>query len=252
MLSEERRQCIIEAVEDGGIVSVKDLAVRFAVSDMTVRRDLRVLEADGLIRRVYGGAITLRGRGFEPPFMLRAGQHSDETARIACRAVELVADGDTLALDVGTTVLELAKRLRDRANLTVVVTSLQAANELASHPSIRLIVAGGVLRYPELSLVSSLTERMLSDFYFDKVFLGASGISMDGITGFNLEDALVKSVLVQRAKQRIVLVDHTKFDSFAFRLVAPLSSIETIVTGVESNATIVAELHDRGIHVIQA
>ncbi len=250
MLTEERRHRVIEAIERAGTVSVQVLAEQFGVSSMTIRRDLQMLEDDGLVRRVHGGAITLRGRGYEPAFVLRARQQPDEKARIGCRAAELVTDGDTLVLDVGTTVLELAKCLRQHSNLTVLVTSLQAANELAGHPGIRLIVAGGVVRYPELSLGGSLTERMLAEFYFDKAFIGASGVSMDGITGFNLEDSLVKSVLVQRAGQRILLVDHTKFGSVAFRLVAPLSSIDTIVTGVEANPAIIAALRERGINVL--
>jgi DeoR/GlpR family transcriptional regulator of sugar metabolism len=176
----------------------------------------------------------------------------EEKLRIARRAASLVADRDSLALDVGTTVLEFAKGLRQFTNLTVVVTSLQVAMELASHPSIRLIVAGGVLRYPELSLVSSLTERVLSEFFVDKVFLGASGVSADGVTGFNLEDALVKNVLIRQARQRILLVDHSKFDTLAFHLVAPSSGINTIVTGVETSPVIIAELHRQGIEVIQA
>jgi DeoR/GlpR family transcriptional regulator of sugar metabolism len=201
---------------------------------------------------VHGGAITLRGRGYEPPFALRAGEQSDEKERIAERAGELVADGDTLVLDVGTTVLELARRLRQRSNLTVVATSLQAANELASHASMRLIVAGGVVRFPELSLAGSLTERMLNEFHFDKAFLGASGITMEGITGFNLEDALVKRVIIERAKQRILLVDHTKFNHVAFCQVAPLSSIETVVTGEETDPDIVRSLEDQGLSVLLA
>jgi DeoR family fructose operon transcriptional repressor len=250
MLAEERRRCVITAIEQAGTVSVQALADRFHVSKMTIRRDLQLLENEGLIRRVHGGAITLRGSGYEPPFFVRTSQQSEEKARIGQRAAELVAEGDTLVLDVGTTVLELAKHLRRHQNLTVVVTSLQAANELAMHTGIRLIVVGGVIRHPELSIVGSLTERMLREFYFDKAFIGASGVSMEGITGFNLEDSLVKSVLVQRARQRILLVDHTKFESTAFRFVAPLSCIDTIVTGAAINPAIAAKLRECGVNVL--
>jgi DeoR/GlpR family transcriptional regulator of sugar metabolism len=155
-------------------------------------------------------------------------------------------------LDVGTTVLELARRLRRHSNLTVLVTNLQAANELAPHASIRLIVAGGVVRFPELSLAGPQTEQMLEEFHFDKAFLGASGITMDGITGFNLEDAHVKRVIIQRARQRILLVDHAKFGHVAFCRVAPISCIETVVTGQETDPDIVKGLEDRGVSVLRA
>ncbi|MGI8827673.1 MAG: DeoR/GlpR family DNA-binding transcription regulator [Chloroflexota bacterium] len=250
MLTQERRQQIMEAIERGGTVSAQTLADRFGVSTMTIRRDLQFLETDGLARRVHGGAITLRGRGYEPAFFHRQGQESEEKGRIGKRAAELVSEGDTLVLDVGTTVLELAHCLHRQANLTVLVTGLHAANELAGRPNIHLIVAAGVVRYPELSLSGSLTERILNEFYFDKAFIGASGMSMQGITGFNLEDALVKSVLVQRARQRILLVDHTKFNTVAFKLVAPLSSINTIVTGFEADAGAVEQMREHGVDVI--
>lgn len=252
MLAEERRLRIVDTVERAGTASVQPLADAFGVSTMTIRRDLQTLEREGRIRRVHGGAIVLRGRGYEPPFPSRADQHLDEKRRIARRAADLVADGDTIVLDIGTTILELARCIRGKHNLTVLATSLQVANELASDIGMHLIVLGGVVRYPELSITGSLSEEMLRQFSFDKAFISASGFDLDGITGFSLEDSFIKSILVQRARQRILLADHSKFGIVAFRHVAPLTSMDTIITDANASEEMIAEVRSLGGDVLLA
>src|SRR5258708_7664505 len=143
MLAQERRQHIFKAIEASGVASVRDLAQRFDVSMITIMRDLQELEQEGLIRRVHGGAISVRGASYEPPFSARESQLSPEKQRIALKAVELIADGDSLILDVGTTTLEIARALKGKRNLTVLVTNLRAALELASRPAIQAIVIDG-------------------------------------------------------------------------------------------------------------
>src|SRR2546430_5821687 len=143
MIAQERRQRIFEDIETSGIASVRDLAQRFEISTITVMRDLQELEQEGLIRRVHGGAISVRGASYEPPFIARESQFSTEKQRIAAKAVDLINEGDSLILDVGTTTLEIARALKGKRNLTVLVTNLRAALELASQPAIQVIVIGG-------------------------------------------------------------------------------------------------------------
>src|SRR6266699_512415 len=132
MIAQERRQRIFEDIETSGVASVRELAQRFEVSGITIMRDLQEMEQQGLIRRVHGGAISVRGASYEPPFIAREAHHSAEKQRIAARAVELINDGDSLILDVGTTTLEIARALKGKRNLTVLVTNLRVALELAS------------------------------------------------------------------------------------------------------------------------
>jgi len=146
MLARERHQAILQLIENQGAVTVADLCHRFAVSDMTIRRDLAELERAGLIRRVYGGAVSARGRSYEPPFLTRSGESQAEKERIGQAAAALIHDGDSLALDVGTTTLEVARHLKGKHNLTIVTNSLHIANALANQSDIRLILAGGILR----------------------------------------------------------------------------------------------------------
>ncbi len=253
MLSKERHQQILQLIESQGSVRVTDLCQRFAVSDMTIRRDLAELERAGLIRRVYGGAVSARGRSYEPPFLTRSGEYQAEKERIGQAAAALVHDGDSLALDVGTTTLEVARHLKGKHNLTIVTNSLHIANVLANQPGIRLILTGGILRPGELSLVGHLAEHAFQNFYVDKLFLGIGGINFEtGLTEFNLEDALVKRAMLKIAKERIVVADASKFGQVAFASVAPLSAIHKIVTDTSIDPNDVRRLQEMNIEVILA
>ncbi len=253
MLPEERRRRILELIETAGSVSVEELAQQFQVSEMTIRRDLRILEGDGLLRRVHGGATSSRGRSYEPPFLLRSRKYADAKARIGAIAASLIQDGDSIVLDVGTTTLEIARHLKNRRNLTVITPSLHIANILAGHPAIRLILTGGILRPGELSMVGHLAERSFQEFYVDHLFLGIGGISLEaGLTEFNLEDAWVKKAMLGSAKECTVVADASKLGNIAFASVAPLSAIHRLITDSSADPEFVARLRERNIEVILA
>ncbi|MFQ5855986.1 MAG: DeoR/GlpR family DNA-binding transcription regulator [Anaerolineae bacterium] len=253
MLPDERRQRILELIETDGSVSVDELAQRFDVSEMTIRRDLRMLDSDGLLRRVHGGATSSRGRSYEPPFLLRTKEQAEAKARIGELAAEMISDGDSVALDVGTTTLEVARHLEGKQNLTIVTPSLHIANVLAGQPGIRLILTGGILRPGELSLVGHLTERAFKEFHVDKLFLGIGGISFEaGLTEFNLEDALTKRAMLRCAKEYIVVADASKFGQIAFAAVAPLSVVHKVVTDSSLDSQTVDRLQEMDIEVVLA
>lgn len=231
MISEDRNAFILKEIEERGSVSVLDLAQRLNVSEMTVRRDLVDLEKEGLIRRVHGGAVSGRGRSFEPSLVLRETQHRDEKAIIGKLAAELVADGDSIALDIGSTAFQVALNLIGRHNLTVITPSLKIANVLVNQPDIRLILPGGIVRHGELSLTGDLARRALEGLFVDRLFLGVGAIdSRDGLTEYNWDDALVKQAMVQSAKEVILIADASKFEKVAFARVAPLSAVHMLVT----------------------
>src|SRR5579875_3093276 len=253
IIAQERRRKIFEIIESSGIVSVRDLARRFTVSSITVVRDLQELEEQGLIRRVHGGAISLRGASYEPPFSAREAEHAEEKRRIAARAVELVNDGESLLLDVGTTTLEIARALKGKRNLTVLVTNLRAALELANQSAIQVIVVGGKLRSSELSMVGHLTEQTLRSFQVDKAFIGVGGITLEhGLTEFNFDEAGTKRAMFECARERIVVADHTKFGKVMFTRVAPLSEVDLIVTNHEIDEGATRELEEAGVKLLLA
>jgi DeoR/GlpR family transcriptional regulator of sugar metabolism len=253
MIAQERRQRIFEQIESSGVASVRELAERFAVSGITIIRDLQELEQQGLIRRVHGGAISVRGASYEPPFIARESHQVEEKQRIATKAVELINDGDSIILDVGTTTLEIAQALKGKHNLTVLVTNLRAAVELANQPSLQVIVIGGKLRAGELSMVGHLAEQTLRSFQVDKAFIGVGGITLEhGLTEFNFEEAGTKRVMIERARQRIIVADHTKFGKVMLTTVASLDCADIIITGSEADSEMVTQLRDMGINVILA
>lgn len=253
MLAQQRRQHIFEDIEASGVASVRELAQRFEVSTITVVRDLQELEQEGLIRRVHGGAISVRGASYEPPFSIREARLSEEKQRIAQKAVELITDGDSLILDVGTTTLEIARALKGKRNLTILVTNLRAALELANQSAIQVIVAGGKLRTSELSLVGHLTEETLRSFQVDKALIGVGGITMEhGLTEFNFDEAGTKRVMLERARQKIVVADHTKFGQVMLTTVAPLNIIDLLITGSELEDSFQKSLREAGIPFLLA
>ncbi len=253
LLVQERRQRILEIISTNGTVSVRDLTQEFDVSSITIIRDLQELEQQGLILRIHGGAISIRHTSFEPPFSTRETHHLAEKARIAAKAIELIQDGDSLILDVGTTTLEIARALKGKHNLTILVTNLRAASALASQSALQVVVIGGKLRLSELSMVGHLTEETLRQFQVDKAFLGAGGINLEqGLTEFNLDEAGTKRVMIERARQRIVVADHTKLGQTMLNTVAPLHAIDTIITNSEADAGIIARLREEGIEIVLA
>ncbi len=250
MISDRRHQIIIDKLENLGSVTVADLVKEFNVSEMTVRRDLDILENKGLLRRVHGGAISQRGRSYEPPYMMRSTENLESKQRIGQMAASLVKNGDSITLDIGTTTLEIAKNLHSKHDLTIITPSLQIANELVSHPGIRLIISGGVLRSGELSMVGHLAERAFEEFYVDKLFLGAGAFDLrNGASEFNIEDALVKRAMVRTAKQVILVADSSKFNQVAFTSITDLKSIHIIVTDNDLSPDLYERLQEEGIEV---
>ncbi len=253
LLAEERRRRILEAIEAEGVASARDLAVQFGVSPITIARDLDRLEQDGLIRRVHGGAVSVRGASFEPPFRARETLLAEEKRRIAATAAGLIREGESLILDVGTTTLEVARVLKRRRNLTVIVSNLRAAFELASQPAIQVIVVGGRLRASELSMVGHIAEETLRAFHVDLAIIGVGGITPEqGLTEFNVDEAGVKRVMIAQARRKVVVADHTKLGKVMLAAVAPLAAVDTLVTGREADPAAVARLREAGLEVLLA
>lgn len=247
----QRREQIVASLEEHGEVEVAELAGRLEVSEMTIRRDLEQLEHEGRCRRVHGGAVTAAIRGYEEPFSVRRTQNLDAKRRIGKAAAELVAAGETLLLDIGTTTLQVAEALRSRSNITVITPSLDIAVLLADERGIRSICLGGHVRAGEHSTVGSLTERSLQDFHVDVCILSAGGVSVaEGITEYHAEGAEIKRAMIRRAQRVVVVADESKLGAVTFAVVAPLSVVDTLVTSSRGGNEHLSAIRNAGIHVI--
>lgn len=250
MQKSERHAAIVDMLATGERVEVADLAEGFDVSEMTVRRDLEELERQQLCRRVHGGAVPGVSRSYEPPFSVREQREAEAKAAMAKAVVDLLAPGETVMLDVGTTTLEVARALRGANNLTVLTPSLPIADLLADEPGLRVICLGGTVRAGEHSLVGALTVEAIGRFYVDAVVLGVGGLDVDaGLTEFNVEDAAVKRAALERSRRLIVVADETKLGSVAFAVVAPAGRIDTLVTSAASHHHHVRRLRELGVDV---
>ncbi len=253
----ERQRRILELMAQNGQVTIADIVALFNVSEMTARRDLSELAKDGLLRRVHGGATSSLGRSYEPPYPLRTTKNLTAKQAIGRVASGMIYDGDSVAFDIGTTTLEIARSLEGKRNLTIVTASLPIANEIVSRFSldsdVRLILTGGVVRSGELSMIGDYPSRMYAELHVDKAFVGIGGISLrDGLTEYNLEDALVKQSLIRCANRVIVVADSAKFGRTTFASVAPLSSVHTVITDAEAPQAMVDSLLETGIEVVLA
>ncbi|SDJ21341.1 transcriptional regulator, DeoR family [Lentzea albidocapillata subsp. violacea] len=229
-----RLKQITEAVRDAGSLGVADLASLTGASEMTIRRDLEILAAQGVLERYRGGARSLLLRGSEPPFALRSDDNTAAKRRIAAAVAALIADGESVVLDSGTTCLEVARLLHDR-RLTVMPLSLHAVNALSSSSTLTLLVPGGRPRPGELALTGPLTLASLQSLRFDTAVIGCCGLSAEhGLTAFDLEDAAVKRAAITSARRVIAAVDASKLTRTALAHVAAVSSLDAVVTDAES------------------
>lgn len=233
----ERRAEIVRLLRERGQVSVADLSAALSVSEMTARRDLEFLETEGLARRFHGGAVTTVSRSFETPYAARAYDHQAAKRAIGQRVAELIMGGETVIVDAGTTTVQVARALRDKANLLVCPLGMQAAAELADRPGIRLLVPGGEVRRGEQMFVGELTRAALAGLRFDTYVMAVGGVSRtDGFTDFSLDDVAVKQAALRSARRCVVACDSSKLGQVGFARIGALDVAATIVTDAPSDA----------------
>lgn len=248
----ERHRQVIHYVQQRQQVSVQELCDRFAISLATARRDLDVLAEQGKIHRVHGGALALDGN-HSPylPLSSRAAEQSKEKARIGAAAADLVADGETVFLGSGTTVLEVALRLRTRKRLNVITNSLPVLNALVEAQDITVVSLGGLLNRTEVSLIGHITQQSLTEVRADKVFLGISAVDLHhGLTNTDLQETLTDRAILKIGREVILLADHTKCGRAAAAFVAPITAVHTLITDKDTPAKFIDGARGIGLRVM--
>lgn len=253
MLRENRIQKILEELYQTGKVSVTELVERLGVSDMTIRRDLNILEQRGVIERVHGGAIVAKSSHLriEPPVIERMGRFADEKKKIAEWVAGSIQTGETIFLGSGSTTIFLARELIIRDDIKVVTNSIPIIYEIANNSNIELITIGGFLRRGELSLIGAYAEATLSDLHVSKAIVGMRGIHpLYGFTCENPQELLTDRKIFEMSENIIVIADHTKIGHVATNRVAPIEAAKMIVTSAKSPENLVDLIRARGVKVV--
>ncbi|WP_232665949.1 DeoR/GlpR family DNA-binding transcription regulator [Pseudonocardia sp. TRM90224] len=249
MLRERRHELIVGIVASEGPATVEALAERLVTSAATIRRDLVQLAEQGLLRRVYGGAMPLDEQR-DDPFPDVAATRAEEKDAIAVRCAELVQDGETILLDIGTTAHRVARRLRGRS-LTVVTSSLAVLDELIDCEEIQLVLLGGMVRRDYRSLVGFLTEDTLRQIKADRLFLGTSGVRRGGhVMDTTVVEVPVKRAMIAASDQVVLVADRGKFPGVGMARVCGPEALDVVVTNVQADPDTVADLREGGSEVI--
>ncbi|RZZ89199.1 transcriptional repressor AgaR [Pseudoxanthomonas winnipegensis] len=251
----QRRLQISELVRQHGSVQVTALAKRFGVSMQTVRKDLRYLEERGVMARAYGGAIDSNVVGHtatEPPYETKRTAHLDEKRRIGARAAALVQAGDTIAIDSGTTAIQLAEALPD-IEITVVTNDFGVLSSLAPKSNINIVMLGGELRRKNMAFYGGLTVEALDALHVDKLFLGVDGLDLErGITTHYEPEAMLNRKMVEAARMVVAITDSSKFGKVCLHRIIPVSGLNALITDTGAPDDITSACQALGVEVVRA
>ena len=250
MLNEERRRSILEILSRDGRVLVTELAKQFRTSQITIRKDLEVLDTQGAIQRTHGGALPVQvGALLDPTLREKEKLHRAEKIRIAAAAAKLVKEGESVLLDSGTTTTAIARALKDSSKLTVITNATNIAAELAG-TEVDVILTGGTLRKNSFSLVGPLAEQTLRQLSADILFLGVDGFDTKaGLFTPNLLEAQVNRIMVEIASQTVAVCDSSKFGRRSLCNIAPPSAVNQVITDKNISKHDLHALREAGIEV---
>ncbi len=232
LMKYDRLQEILKQLNNTGSVKVTDLSKMLNVTEETIRKDLATLEKEKKLKRVRGGAYQPKTLDKEVPVLLRETMLKEEKTNMAGKCLQFIEDGESIALDSSTTSLSIATLLSmTTLKITVISNSLDIANVLKDHKSIKLIIIGGNFRNVTHSFIGVNAQNVISRYLIDKAFISSSGMSLHiGPTDYSEEESLIRKQFLQQSEKNYLVVDHTKFDFRTIHLIDDFSHISTIIT----------------------
>jgi DeoR family transcriptional regulator of aga operon len=250
MLNEERRQKIQEILTLKKRILVKEVSRDFNISEVTIRKDLEVLEKRGILSRVHGGAILKESTVPDIALTEKEHIHPQEKQKIAQKAAELIERGDVIILDSGSTTTQIARLVKFKKDLKIITNAVNIALELAASDN-EVILTGGFLREKSFSLVGSIAEEALRTMTVDKLFLGVDGIHFQyGLTTPNLMEGRVNRLMMKIAHEVIVVADSSKFGKRSMSVIAGVEEADTIITDKKINNEDFNRLRELGVEAI--
>jgi DeoR/GlpR family transcriptional regulator of sugar metabolism len=251
-LAADRRTIIARMVQNGA-VRVTELAAGFGVNVATVRRDLKMLEEQGIVRRVHGGAVAPESKTGRTSEKASISERKNPEARIGQTVAEMIDDGETVFLGPGQLLFEVVRCLTAHSRLTIVTNSLEVAHWGATNTPHTLIVTGGQVEGRDLGLVGQLTEAALSQLRADHVILELGGVSaVEGLTDDSLPQAEMARMLLGIGSQVVVLVPVERVGRVAAAYIAPISDVDVVITAREAPSPFLWDLSESGVRVVLA
>ncbi|RDY28506.1 DeoR/GlpR transcriptional regulator [Romboutsia weinsteinii] len=252
MLAQERYEYIIESLNRDSAVKTSKLIKELNVSIETIRRDLEHLEKEGVLDRVYGGAVLKKITVDKLSFEKREEEFKEEKSEIASIAVRYIVEGQSIALNDSTTNVEIAKQLKNKfKNLTVITNSLAIATELANSQGIKVILAGGLLNSKEYAFYGEFAKNILTNFTVDRAFIGVGGVSLNrGITDYNIHTVEIQKILIEMSNEAIILADSSKIESVSLTKISNLEDISFIITDSKVDEHIIDKYLKHGVEII--
>lgn len=256
MLAAERRRRLTELVETSGVVSTEDLATHFDVSPETIRRDIVALDRAGYLLRVHGGAMTRQrdagGINSEPPFVTRVDNQREAKVRIGRLAASMVGEHDVVAIDTGTTAIEIARALPAEFKGVIATSSVRVAYELGQRDGVEVLLSGGRVRTGDMGCSSSHAVNFFRDVNTDIAFISSGGVTVDSLTDYYQPEVEVRRAIMRNARRSIVTADATKIGRVAPFRVCDLGDLDGLITDVAPPAALRAELTDNDVKVYVA
>jgi len=247
--SEERLTYVVGELARTGRVGVAELAQDAGTSEMTIRRDLDLLQSQGLLRRVRGGAVGVALRGEVIPFALRDRQGAEVKRRLAGVVAELISDGEAVALDNGTTCLAVARELAGRA-ITVMPLSLHSAVVLGESARTKLIMPGGEVSSPELASYGAAAEAGVRGIHFDTAVVSScAALPAHGLTTNTLADTAMKRALIESSARVVLAIESVKLERTAMVTVAGAEAIDILVTDADADPDALEAYRSAGVEI---
>ena len=235
VLSAERQLYILNRVNSNGKITITELIKELGVSKETIRRDLTTLAREAKLKKVHGGALKIKRNLFEEKYISRISDNHDKKVVCGKIAAEYIKDNDTIAVDCGTTAVEVVRALTNKQNLTVITNSVKVLNALiekveAGEITARVIFLGGYVDIEHYNTEGFLVEKQLQDIYVDKLFFGATALSENGIMAYDPNEGCISSLYLKHTNQSFLLVDQTKFGENSVYKIAELWEVDYIIT----------------------
>lgn len=247
---EDRRNSILEKLNQDGKVKVAELSRLFGISEVTIRNDLSELECLGMLERVHGGAVNTYRAYYNMTLQERARTNAEEKKRIAAEVSSMISDGDTLMINSGTTTLFIVQELKNIKNLTLVTNSISISQEVGHYRNIHVILLGGNFDPQYQFTYGDDAIEQLKRYKADKLILSVDGVSPEeGISTYHHFEAEVNRQMIARVNKTIVVADYTKIGRTNFARIASIESMDCLVTNKNAASQEIDEIRQRGVEI---